>query len=58
MEYALTNNWILRAEYLYMQFDNKTVFDIGDGGGALTPPSPYTFHDHLHTARVGLAYKF
>jgi hypothetical protein len=44
-----------------MQFDNKTVFDLGDGSGGVPPatqPSPYTFHDHLHTARVGLAYKF
>lgn len=61
MEYALTNNWIIRGEYLYMQFENKTVFDLGDGSGGVPPatqPSPYTFHDHLHTARVGLAYKF
>jgi len=61
MEYAFTNNWIVRAEYLYMQFDNKTVFDLGDGSGGVPPatnPSPYTFRDHLHTARVGLAYKF
>ena len=56
MEYAFTNNWIVRAEYLYMQFDNKTVFDLGDAPARI--PSPYTFHDHLHTARVGLAYKF
>lgn len=61
VEYALTNNWIIRGEYLYMQFENKTVFDLGDGSGGVPPatqPSPYTFHDHLHTARVGLAYKF
>jgi opacity protein-like surface antigen len=61
VEYALTNNWIVRAEYLYMDFDNKTVFDLGDGSGGVAPapdPSPYTFHNHLHTARVGLAYKF
>jgi outer membrane immunogenic protein len=61
MEYALTNNWIIRGEYLYMQFENKTVFDLGDGSGGVPPatqPSPYTFHDHLHTARLGLAYKF
>jgi outer membrane immunogenic protein len=56
MEYAFTNNWIVRAEYLYMQFDNKTVFDVGDAPARI--PNPYTFHDHLHTARVGLAYKF
>jgi outer membrane immunogenic protein len=61
MEYALTNNWIVRGEYLYMGFDNKTVSDLGDGSGGVPPatdPSPYTFRDHLHTARVGLAYKF
>ena len=61
VEYALTNNWIVRGEYLYMSFENKTVFDLGDGSGGVPPatqPSPYTFHDHLHTARLGLAYKF
>lgn len=61
IEYAITNNWIVRGEYLYMQFNNRTVFDLGDGSGGVPPatqPSPYTFHDHLHTARLGLAYKF
>jgi outer membrane immunogenic protein len=61
MEYAITNNWIVRGEYLYMGFDNKRVFDLGDGSGGVPPatdPSPYTFRDHLHTARLGLAYKF
>jgi hypothetical protein len=40
MEYALTNNWIIRGEYLYMQFDNKTVFDLGDGNGVLRRRAP------------------
>jgi opacity protein-like surface antigen len=38
MEYALTNNWIIRGEYLYMQFENKTVFDLGDGSGGVPRP--------------------
>ena len=54
IEYAFTNNWIVRAEYLYMRFDDKNSIQIGD---APATTDPYTFHDHLHTARVGLAYQ-
>lgn len=61
IEYAFANNWTVRGEYLYMRFNNKTVYDLGDGSGGVPPatdPSPYTFHDHLHTVRFGLSYKF
>lgn len=61
IEHALTGNWTVRAEYLYMRFQRKTVYDLGDGSGGVPPatdPSPYHFSNHLHTARVGLTYKF
>lgn len=61
LEYALGGNWSVRGEYLYMRFNRKTVHDLGDGSGGVPPatdPSPYHFHNHLHTARFGLTYKF
>ena len=55
IEYAFNSNWTARAEYLYMRFKRETVFDVGDAGA---DPSPYNFHNHLHTGRFGLTYKF
>jgi len=51
LEYALTNNWILRAEYLYFDFRNHQIFDFGDGDIEFG-------HPKFHVGRVGLSYKF
>lgn len=58
VEHAFAGNWTARVEYLYMGFRDVRVFDLGDGLGAVSPPSPYDFRDHLHTVRFGLSYKF
>ena len=61
IEYAFAGNWTARAEYLFMHFQNRTVYDLGDGSGGVPPatdPSPYRFRDQLHTLRVGVSYKF
>lgn len=53
-EYALTENWILRAEYLYV--------DLEDSRGTLTNSFGdmfrYDFDNDLHVVRVGASYKF
>lgn len=46
LEYAITNNWTARAEYLYMDLGKKTYDNIGDAGITAS------------TARLGVNYKF
>ncbi|MGX8008882.1 outer membrane protein [Mesorhizobium sp. ORM8.1] len=50
-EYALTNNWSLKSEYLYTDL-GKATFDAGLGGPGIEAKVPF------HTVRVGLNYKF
>lgn len=47
VEYALTNNWTARAEYLYMDLGSKTYDNIGADAGLTSS-----------TARLGVNYKF
>ncbi len=50
IEYALDNNWHLKAEYLYADYGNKTSsYDIGKGIRA---------NITSNTVRVGLSYRF
>lgn len=56
VEQALTNNWIVRAEYLYDRFGSKSSTTINSSDNdksysARIKPS-------AHTARVALIYKF
>ncbi|MFG1464421.1 outer membrane protein [Xanthobacter sp. DSM 24535] len=46
LEYAMTNNWTARAEYLYTDLGTKTYDNIGDAGVTSS------------TARLGVNYKF
>lgn len=53
LEYALTDHWMLRAEYRYT--------DTGDGDVNFAPPFPDIFDSayfEMHTARFGASYKF
>lgn len=51
-EYALTDNWTLRGEYLFVDLeDTRGSFD--DGG-----EYRYDFDNQIHVVRVGAAYKF
>ncbi|MEP9354738.1 outer membrane protein [Xanthobacter sp. KR7-65] len=50
IEYAITNNWTVKAEYLYLGFnDSKTTFFNGDQLSVSTD---------IQTAKVGVNYKF
>ncbi|PNG24523.1 outer membrane protein [Methylocella silvestris] len=53
LEYALTNNWSVRAEYRYSDFGTATdyTFTAGPGGNV-------TRHLTENAARVGFSYKF
>ena len=58
LEYALTHNWSLRAEYLF--------YHLGSGAGAVVTPAafpafPSSFswgHTNVDVVRAGLSYKF
>jgi outer membrane immunogenic protein len=59
IEYALTQNWSLKAEYMYI--DTRDTFNACGAGGGTAAGSTYCWsHDvpGLHTAKIGLNYKF
>lgn len=47
LEYALSNNWTVKAEYLYMDLGDEYYSSIGEDAGLKTS-----------TARIGVNYKF
>lgn len=47
LEYALTNNWTVKAEYLYMDLGDEFYNSIGEDAGL-----------KASTARIGVNYKF
>ena len=62
-EYALSNNWSVKAEYIYADFGSETVVGISTnapgnlfnlGGQSFT----HKFDLHLNIARAGINYKF
>jgi len=64
-QYAINNNWLLGAEYLYISLGDDTV--TAPTTGLITPPVgaafhytafTATFHDYSHVVRVRLDYKF
>jgi outer membrane immunogenic protein len=51
IEYGLTPQWSIRAEYLYLGFGNFSQTDLQGG--------VYTFsRNHVHTGTVGINYRF
>jgi outer membrane immunogenic protein len=58
LEWAMTNNWILRAEYLFYNFGGAPNVAVQQAG---TPgfPSGYSWSStNVSVARAGLSYKF
>ena len=49
-EYAFTDHWLGRAEYLYENFGTVTMYNA-DGNQA-------NFNNQLHQLRIGVSYKF
>jgi outer membrane immunogenic protein len=56
-EYALDNKWSVKAEYLYLGFDNS-ITTTGNFTGPPTQVYTTTSLPGIHTAKVGLNYKF
>lgn len=55
VEYAVSNNWTVRAEYLYYDFGDETIINptVAPGFNYLT-----TFDNKIHVVRAGVNYKF
>lgn len=60
LEYALTSNWSLKAEYLYMDLGKENYALNGTTKPNGNVPYVETFGQdiQLHTARAGINYKF
>jgi outer membrane immunogenic protein len=54
IEYAVTNNWSIRAEYRYADFGHLTDYTPFVFG----PASTVTHHETENAVRVGFSYKF
>lgn len=55
VEYAVANNWTVRAEYLYYDFGDETIINP-----TVVPGLNYlsTFDNKIHVVRAGVNYKF
>ena len=55
VEYAVSNNWTVRAEYLYYDLGNETVLNptVAPGSNLVT-----TFDNRFHVVRAAVNYKF
>ena len=60
LEYVLSNNWSVRAEYLFYHLDTGTSAIAPDSTGHFpTLPSRFTWsNSDIQTARAGVSYKF
>lgn len=57
-EYAIDNKWSVKAEYLYLGFDNDVTTMGNLNGNSGTQVFTTTTLPGIHTAKVGLNYKF
>ncbi len=59
LEYAMTDNWSLRAEYRYTDFGRSTIYDpLSVGGSGLVLDSSIDRHFTENRVQVGFSYKF
>ena len=57
LEWAMTGNWLVRAEYLYYRFNNGP--NITASAGPVNNPSGFAWSGtSVSVARAGLSYKF
>jgi outer membrane immunogenic protein len=56
IEYALSWNWLIKAEYLYVSFPNQSAFQVVAGAPALTGTA--TGNLTASIARAGFDYRF
>jgi outer membrane immunogenic protein len=56
-EYAVANNWFMRAEWLHMDFGKDTYLDPV-ATALIGKPTTLSFERHSDLVRVGLSYRF
>ena len=56
LEYALTNNWTVKGEWLYVDFGTPSFTAVSVQTGILTDPADTRLHQNI--VRLGLNYKF
>ncbi|MCL2452214.1 MAG: porin family protein [Alphaproteobacteria bacterium] len=54
VEYAITNNWLVRTEYRHMDYGNINEFEAFSTGGLYS----VTKHERDDKVQIGLSYKF
>ncbi len=60
-EYAFDPKWSVKAEYLYLGYDNESISSTGNSAGirgAVTQEFATTNLQGIHTVKVGLNYKW
>jgi outer membrane immunogenic protein len=55
LEHAITQNWTVRAEGLYVDFGSRTAWTVSD---VTQTPMGFRFNDQELISRVGVNYKF
>jgi outer membrane immunogenic protein len=59
LEYAITNNWTIRGEYLHLGFDDNTYNLLVTGPGvSITVPAALKAKSDFDVARLAVNYKF
>ena len=61
LEYALWQNWMLRAEYLYVSLASKSVTEIALSSGCTCAPASFNANfsrTNFNVARLGVNYRF
>jgi outer membrane immunogenic protein len=54
LEYAVTGNWLVRAEYFHIHFPDQMIITPSGGGGTYQ----FLFRDSIDVVRGGISYKF
>ena len=57
LEWAMTNNWVLKGEYLYYNFDGQSS-NVPNSLGAPVRSSFKWDDSEVHSLRAGISYKF
>jgi opacity protein-like surface antigen len=58
LEYMLTANWSVRAEYLYYHFNRSQNLTATATGFAFFPSNYVWSSTNINVARAGVSYKF